>query len=427
MADVHAGHAGHADSARRAAERVARESYGRIVAWLAWQWRDLAAAEDALADALLAALTTWPATGVPDSPEAWLMTAAKRNLLQAHRHRGVVDTHAVRERLEHDAPSTVDAPALPDERLRLLFVCAHPQIEPAARTPLMLQAVFGLDAARIGSAFLVAPATMAQRLVRSKARIRDAGLRFEEPELPELPARLHAVLEAIYAAYGTGWDARFAVPASATGATDADDGFTAEALYLAALLVRLLPESAEAQGLLALLMFCEARRPAQLDASGRFVPLMQQDTRRWDLDQVRAADALLWRAAAARTPGPFQLEAAIQSAHCQRAFGGATPWPAIANLYDALSGIAPGIGTAVGRAVAVGESGDVARGVALLDALPAREVASYQPYWVSRAHLLEAAGRHDEARACYERALGLTAQRSLAAHLRARQAALPPD
>lgn len=416
------------DRARRAAERVARESYGRLVAWLAWQWRDLAAAEDALADALLAALTAWPEQGVPDSPEAWLMAAARRNLLQAHRHRGVVDAHAIRTRLEHGPQAKTSEPlAVSDERLRLLFVCAHPQIESQARTPLMLQAVFGLEAARIASAFLVSPATMAQRLVRSKARIRDAGLRFEEPEVPDLPARLHAVLEAIYAAYGAGWEATFATPAPASGGVGSEDGFTAEAIYLATLLVRLLPDAAEAQGLLALLMFCEARRPAQLDASGRFVPLVQQDTRHWDLAQVRAADEVLWRAAAQRQPGAFQLEAAIQSAHCQRAFGGPTPWPAIAALHDALSRLAPSIGAAVGRAVAVGESGDVARGLALLDALPQRDVASYQPYWVSRAHLLESAQRYDEARACYERALGLTAQRSLAAHLRARQAALAPD
>ena len=416
------------DAAHRAAERAARDSYGRLLAWLAYRWRDLAAAEDALADALLAALTHWPARGVPDSPDAWLLAVARRNLLQAHRHRQVVDAHALREWLEHE-PSSATPPAVPDDRLKLLFVCAHPAINAAVRTPLMLQTVFGLDAARIAAAFLVAPATMAQRLVRAKAKIRDAGIRYEEPGAEDLPERLHAVLESIYAAYGTGWDAAFALPAGVGPALPAtvDGDFTGEALYLASLVAELLPAAAEAQGLRALLLFCESRRAAHLDADGRFVPLTAQDTRRWDVARIRAADDLLWRAARLGEPGPFQLEAAIQSAHCQRAFRESTPWSAIASLYAALAAMAPSVGTAVGHAVAVGEAGDVARGLALLDAIAHHGVSTYQPYWVGRAHLLALAQRGAEARECYERALGLTAQRSLAAHLRARQSALRTD
>ncbi len=278
---------------------------------------------------------------------------------------------------------------MPDDRLKLLFVCAHPAIDERVRTPLMLQAVFGLDAACIANAFLVAPATMAQRLVRAKAKIRDAAIRYEEPETEDLPERGHAVLEAIYAAYGTGWEAAFALPADDLPPPQplADvGGFTGEAVYLAALVAGLLPTSAEAQGLLSLLMFCESRRAAHLDDRGRFVPLMEQDTRRWDVERIRAADDRLWEAA--------------------------------------LSAMAPSIGTAVGHAVAVGEAGDVARGLALLDSIAKESVASYQPYWVGRAHLLAQADRPGEARSCYDRALGLTSQRPLADHLRARQSAL---
>lgn len=412
-------------TAYRAAERAARESYGRLVAWLAWRWRNLAAAEDALSDALVAALSTWPERGVPDSPEAWLLTAAKRNLLHARRHQAVVDDPAVHAVLERESADVTEE-SLPDARLKLLFVCAHPAIDEKVRTPLMLQAVFGLDAAQVASAFLVAPATMAQRLVRAKHKIRDAGIAFEEPGPRELPGRLHAVLEAIYAAYGTGWDATLGVPDDTPPlAADRDSGFAEEALYLAGLVAALLPDEPEALGLQALLGFSEARRAARLDNAGRFVPLVAQDTTRWDHPRIAAADQVLWQAARRQAPGPFQIEAAIQSAHCQRAYRGDTPWPAIASLYDALMQVAPSIGSAVGHAVAVGEAGDVARGLALLEALAPAAVASYQPYWVGRAHLLALAGRPAEARRDFERALGLTRQRSLAAHLRARHAALP--
>jgi RNA polymerase sigma-70 factor (ECF subfamily) len=339
----------------------------------------------------------------------------------------VVEDPAVLAVLERESPEVADE-SLPDARLKLLFVCAHPAIDEQARTPLMLQAVFGLDAARVASAFLVAPATMAQRLVRAKQRIRYAGVAFEEPGPRELPGRLHAVLEAIYAAYGTGWEATLGPDGDDGPASVADPyaGFAEEALYLAGLVAALLPGEPEALGLQALLGFSEARRAARLDDAGRFVPLVAQDTTRWDHARIAAADQALWHAAQRQSPGPFQLEAAIQSAHCQRAYRGSTPWPAIAALYEALMQVAPSIGSAVGRAVAVAEAGELARGLALLDALAPAAVASYQPFWVARAHLLALTGSPGDARRAFERALGLTRQRSLAAHLRARQAALPP-
>ena len=388
----------------RSIERAARQSYGRLLAWLAWRWRDLAAAEDALAQAFASALESWPKTGVPDSPDAWLMTAAKRNLLQMERHARLAADPAVTVLLGDGEPAAPDAPAIPDERLKLLFVCAHPAIDPAVRTALMLQTVLGLDARRIASAFLVSPAAMAQRLVRAKTKIAQAGIRFEEPEARELPQRIHAVLEAIYAAYGLGWDG---LDPDALGVEQASN-LVEEALYLAELTATLLPASAEASGLLALLLLCESRRAARHGPSGEFMPLHAQDCTRWDLQRIRQADGILWVAAAKGQSGPFQLEAAIQAAHCHRAFTGSVPWQGIARLYDQLVQLAPTTGAQVSRAVALAEAGSVADGLAALDALDATAVASYQPYWVARGHLLALAGLPGQAFPGYQHALGLT-------------------
>jgi RNA polymerase sigma-70 factor, ECF subfamily len=404
-------------TAAAAAERAARQSYGRLLAHLAWRWRDIAAAEDALAEAFAAALDHWPRTGVPDAPDAWLMTAAKRNLLQAARHQKVVDDPAYTVLLPDEntpAPDPSGQP-IPDDRLKLLFVCAHPAIDAAVRTPLMLQTVLGLDAQRIASAFLVSPAAMAQRLVRAKAKIARAGIRFEEPEARELPERTHAVLEAIYAAYTVGSDSAAAPDAAASDLTD-------EALYLADLAATLLPGQPEAAGLLALLLLCEARRGARFDETGAFVPLHQQDTARWHQPLIQRADQILWVAAARGAPGPFQLEAAIQAAHCHRAFtGGPVPWAGIAQLYAQLVAHAPTVGALVSQAVAVGESSSPGEGIALLDALAARAEArtldSYQPYWAARAHLLARAGRAPEARDSYTLAIGLTTLPAVRHHL----------
>jgi RNA polymerase sigma-70 factor (ECF subfamily) len=382
------------EAARRAAELAARGCYGRLVARLAARSRDLAGAEDALAEAFAAALRVWPEQGVPAAPEAWLLTAARNALSNAGRHRRVRD--AASAEIERRAEERAAREAgFPDERLKLLFVCAHPAIDPSIRTPLMLQAVLGLDAARIAAAFLVAPAAMGQRLVRAKAKIRDAGLRFAVPEAEEMPARLAEVLAAIYVAYGTGWESREA-------------GLAEEAIFLARLLVDLLPEEAEARGLLALMLYCEARREARRDAAGRFVPLDRQDARRWSGAMIAEAEALLAKGARAGRFGRYLCEAAIQSVHVQRRVTGRTDYRALRLLYDLLAAHEPTLGVLVARAALLLEAGDAGAARRALDALEGQAVAGYQPYWVALARLLRAEGRAAEAAAARQGALGLT-------------------
>jgi len=386
-----------------AAELAARVSYGRLLAYLAAQSRDLTAAEDALGEAFVAALETWPRAGVPDKPEAWLLAVARRRLIDGARHAKVEDVAAAALRIVVDrAEQEASSKALfPDERLKLLFVCAHPAIDPAARTPLMLQTVLGLDAARIASAFLVAPAAMGQRLVRVKAKIRDAGIRFEIPEPRELPSRLEAVLQAIYAAYGSAWE-------DVAGADPRRQGLAEEAIWLGRLVTRLLPDEPEGRGLLALMLHCEARRGARRDAEGRYVPLTRQDVALWSQPLTEEAEEILAAASTAMKPGRFQLEAAIQSVHAQRAVTGHTDWEAIALLYEGLIRLAPTIGAQVAAAAALAEAKGDDAGLAALEAIPPEAVTGYQPYWALSAHLLKRLGRAAEAREAYARAVGLS-------------------
>lgn len=386
--------------ARHAAEAAARASYGRLLAYLCARSRDVAAAEDALGDALGAALETWPRDGVPDRPEAWLVTAARRKLVDNIR----------RERVRSSATETLllitdeiapEAVVFSDERLKLLFVCAHPAIDPGARTPLMLQTVLGLDAARIASAFLVAPAAMSQRLVRAKAKIKDANIAFEVPEIGELSSRLGAVLEAIYAAYGAGWD-------YVAGVDPHWGQLVEEALWLARLVVELLPDEPEAKGLLALLLHCEARRAARRSRDGSFVPLSEQDPDRWCRPMMMEAEQLLAAAAAQQRMGRFQLEAAIQSAHAERARSGQVDCAAIVQLYDGLITIAPSVGALLGRAAAIAAKGSAQDALALIDDIPTASIATHQPYWALRGHLLEQLGHAEAAKAAYGRAIGLS-------------------
>ncbi len=389
------------DDVRRTVEAVARDSYGRLLAYLASRLRDVAAAEDALHDAFAQALATWPRDGLPDKPEAWLLTTARNRLGAGFRHeRRSEAVHAralelLTERAERAAIGTT----FPDERTCLMFTCAHPAIDATVRTPLLLQTVLGLDAAAIARAFLVSPATMGQRLVRAKAKIRDAAIAFEVPGPDELPERLEAVLEASYAVYGSGWE-------NATGVDPRGRGLADEAIWLARMLANLLPDEPEARGLLALVLHCEARRPARRTADGRYVPLSDQDPSLWSREMTAEAEVQLHAAARSGRHGRFQLEAAIQSVHAERAVSGSTNWQAIATLYGELVRLAPTLGALVGRAAAVAEVHGPAAGITLLDQIDAAAVAAYQPYWAVLAHLLHRLG-DARAPAAFDRAIGL--------------------
>jgi RNA polymerase sigma-70 factor (ECF subfamily) len=328
------------------------------------------------------------------------MAVAKNRLRETGRHRAVANDPAFTVLFE-DESIVEETGAVPDNRLNLMFVCAHPAIDEKLRTPLMLQVVLGLDAARIAAAFLVSPGTMAQRLVRAKQKIRDAGIPFDAPEQRELGERLHAVLEGIYAAFGTAWN-ELEDDANRVQALDG------EALFLAQLVVRLMPDEPEAMGLLALMMFSHARRAARYAHDGTFVPLAQQDLARWDRAAIIEAEQWLMAAASQRRPGPYQLEAAIQSAHCQRLFTGSTPWSGIAQLYAYLNQIAPTVASRVAHSVACAESGALLQGQAILDELESAGVQAYQPYWVARWHLHKQAGAAEQAVAALRRAIGLT-------------------
>ncbi|MEO5843985.1 MAG: DUF6596 domain-containing protein [Caldimonas sp.] len=390
-----------ARAAEEAAAAVARNSYGRLVAYLAARSHDIAAAEDALGDAFAAALEHWPVDGVPDAPEAWLLTAARRRLHDRWRHARVEDGAEATLAIVFGELAAAPEPQFPDERLKLMFVCAHPAIDPAARAALMLQTVLGLDAARIASAFLVAPATLSQRLVRAKSKIRSAGIAFEVPGPQVWASRLADVLEAIYAAYGTGWD-------DVAGTDPERSGLAREALMLAAMLVHLVADAAEAWGLLALLAFCQSRANARRDAAGDYVPLLAQDTALWDRELLGAGEAALRRAATLASPGAFQLEAAIQSAHTQRCLGASVPDAAIVALYDALVAIQPTTGAIVSRACAIGAAHGPAAGRAALAQIAAEQVDGYQPYWAALAHLAAQDGDRTVARMARDRAVGLS-------------------
>jgi RNA polymerase sigma-70 factor (ECF subfamily) len=392
-------------SARAAAEAVARRSYGRLVALLAARTRDVAAAEDALAEAFAAALVDWPTRGVPDVPEAWLLTVARRKWIDAtRRHRSAEDaTGHLRLLAEEIEAAASEATELPDARLALMFACAHPAIDPGIRAPLVLQTILGFDAAAIGSAFLVSPASMGQRLVRAKRKIREAGIPFQVPERAELAARLDAVLEAIYAAFAEGWS-------DPAGTDVRRRNLAEEGIWLGRLVASLLPEEPEALGLLSLMLHAQARRGARRDAGGEYVPLADQDPARWDVRLIEEADALLSRASALPGTGRFQLEAAVQSAHAIRRTTGRSDWAAIERIYDALLATTGSPVVAINRAVAVAETRGPTAGLAELEALAGNaRIAQYQPYWAARADLLARTGQVDAAGAAYERAIGLEA------------------
>jgi predicted RNA polymerase sigma factor len=389
------------EDTHRTVERVARESYGRLVAYLSVHTHDLASAEDALSNALVSALNHWPQDGVPKNPEAWLLTAARHSLIDAIRHQKVVlESQPTLKFLTADSTETTLSTQFPDERLKLLFVCAHPAIDAAMHTPLMLQTVLGLDAARIAQAFLIAPKTMGQRLSRAKIKIRSGGIPFEIPQERDLPGRLDAVLEAIYAAFGLGWD-------DLAGVDQRGRDLAQEAMWLARVLFQLMPDEAEVHGLLALMLHCEARRPARRDTKGSYVPLSEQNPEQWLGPLIEEAEHHLAEAFKHSRIGRFQVEAAIQSVHAERVRSGRTDWAAIVLFYEQLLRIAPALGTRVGHAAAVAEANGPQAGLAVLESIDSEALSRYQPYWAVRAHLLQRLGKTREAADAYNRAIGL--------------------
>jgi RNA polymerase sigma-70 factor, ECF subfamily len=408
-----------AREARATTEAVARRSYGKLVAFLAARTGDVEAAEDALSEAFAAALTDWEAGGVPDNPEGWLVTVARRRAVDAVRRRRSGEAAIPHLQLMvEELAATQDNALMPDHRLALMFACAHPAIDPGIRAPLILQTVLGFDAATIGSAFLVSPAAMGQRLARAKTKIRQAGIPFRVPERADLRERLAAVLEAIYAAFAEGWS-------DPDGAEVRRRDLAEEAIWLGRLVVSLLPDEPEAIGLLALMLHAEARRGARRNADGDYVPLTEQDPALWDAGLIAEAETLLLAASRMGKVDRYQLEAAVQSAHAVRRATGRADWAAIKRLYDALEEITGSPVVAINRAVAIAETDGPAAGLAALAALEGDgRLSEYQPYWAARAALLAAAGDIDAADAAYQQAIGLERDPAVRRFLQHRRAAM---
>ena len=397
-------------SANQRAAEVARNSYGKLLAILSKQTGDIASAEDALAEAFARAMETWSERGIPDKPEAWLLTTSRNKLRDQYKSAAFKTNVSLDdENSVEPVMNDLDPHEIPDERLRLLFVCAHPAIDEQIRTPMMLQTVLGLDAKQIAGAFLVPAATMAQRLVRAKTKIKTARIPFAIPDKSQMPERLDAVLEAIYGTYAIDWD----IPNSTLD-------LTREALFLSDLLVELLPTEAEVLGLCSLLNYSISRKTN----SEKFVPLHKQNPHEWNAQRANRADNLLARAKEQNQLGRFQLEAAIQSIHANRRKIGTTNWPAIVQLYQGLLSIAPTIGAAVAMAAALGEAFNANTGLQSLDSIPAESVEKHQPYWATRAHLLSKTGDHLNARKAFDRAISLSKVQQITTYLEEEKAKL---
>jgi RNA polymerase sigma-70 factor (ECF subfamily) len=392
------------DDATTQIERTFREEHGRVLAALISQLGDFMLAEDALQDALVNALERWKVDGVPRNPGAWLLTVAKRRAIDRLRHTATLERNVVRLNLDTFVASQEESEmdnSIPDERLKLMFTCCHPALALEAQVALTLHTLGGLSTQEVARAFLVPLPTMARRLARARSKIRDAGIPYRVPPADLLPERLDALLAVIYLIFNEGYVASM-------GDTLTRHELCREAIRLGRVLVTLLPAlgSAEARGLLALMLLHDSRRETRLDEAGKLVLLEEQDRARWDQANIQEGIAVLDEALRLYDPGPYQVQAAISALHAEAATPQETDWQQIAALYDTLARMTPSVVVEVNRAVAVAMAQGPRLGLEILRRL-AGQADDYYPYHAARADLLRRMQQHEAAADAYERALAL--------------------